>query len=132
MKEFQNNELKKSWEASIQKKKELENFRKSIKDIDPAKIGLSSMVTFSGDDANREERLRLQKEQMKRWTQEQVYEKAYQKKLEKDEDLAQAEINRAVDAIREATEREEWELSRYSRLTVAQQNAEVSKNKPFY
>ena len=64
---------------------------------------------------------------MRRWVQEQMHEKAYQKKLDKEEDMAQAAIIRTVDNIREATEMEEQELSRFGRQSVLAQNAEVWK-----
>lgn len=127
LKEFQNNELKKSWQESIQKKKENENFQKSIKDIDYDHIGPSSAISFSGEDSARIVRNKLQKDQMRRWVQEQMHEKAYQKKLDKEEDMAQAAIIRTVDNIREATEMEELELSRFGRQSVLAQNAEVWK-----
>ena len=125
LKEFQNNELKKSWQESIHKKKENENYLRSIKDIDYERAGPSSAISFTGEDGLRNERNKLQKDQMRRWVQEQMHEKAFQKKLDKEEDMAQAAIIRTVDNIREATEKEEQELSRFGRQSVLAQNADV-------
>jgi len=125
LKEFQNNELKKSWQESIHKKKENENYLRSIKDIDYERAGPSSAISFTGEDGLRSERNKLQKDQMRRWVQEQMHEKAFQKKLDKEEDMAQAAIIRTVDNIREATEKEEQELSRFGRQSVLAQNADV-------
>mmetsp|Transcript_1361 Transcript_1361/g.1852 ORF Transcript_1361/g.1852 Transcript_1361/m.1852 type:complete len:227 (+) Transcript_1361:481-1161(+) len=73
------------------------------------------------------DRSKLQQNQMKRWTQEQMYERAYQKRIEKEEDMAYAEMIKAVDSIRENNENEEQELARYSRQATKEQNAELAR-----
>jgi len=127
MLDFQAAELKKSWEESMKKKKELEAARRAIKDIDFDKCGSSSAVKFSGEDMTKYDRSKLQQNQMKRWTQEQMYERAYQKRIEKEEDMAYAEMIKAVDSIRENNENEEQELARYSRQATKEQNAELAR-----
>jgi len=125
MQDFQASELKKSWEESMAKKKEVEAARRAIKDIEFDKCGPSSAVRFSGEDMTKYERKTQQQNQMKRWTQEQMYERAYQKRIEKEEDMAYAEMIKTVDSIRESSENEELELARYSRQLAKEQNFEV-------
>lgn len=60
---------------------------------------LSSFQRFSGEDVNREERTRLQKQQMKTWVQEQVAEKAYQKYQENEERMKYADLLKQIDEV---------------------------------
>jgi hypothetical protein len=55
-----------------------------ISDNDP-RIGISSLQRFEGEDLAVKKRDALQKEQMRIWTQEQLYEKSIAKKDSKDE-----------------------------------------------
>ena len=125
IKDFQLSLLRKNWEDSIKYKKEQEEIAKKVKDIDFDKCGPSSLQNFTGEDPQAAERKRLQKDQMKKWVQEQVAEKNYLKKQEKDEDLSYAEMIKAVDVIRETTDKEEAELKRYISRSVKLQNDEV-------
>lgn len=125
LRDYQAAEMRKSWDESLRRKKEEEMARRAIKDIEFDKCGPSAAVNFTGQDITKEERTRMQKEQMKRWMQEQTCERAYQKKLDKEEDMAFAEMVRAVDSIRENNEREEAELAKFSKMSVLEQNAEV-------
>lgn len=128
MKEYQMNEIKKNWECAIQEKQEARSAPKQP-DFDPANCGPASLQKCSGEDANRIERLRAQKNQMRNWVQEQMSEKAYVRKLQRDEDLQYAEMIKAIDAVREQTEREEQELRKYVQNTMKSQNTEVNSSR---
>lgn len=124
MKEYQMRELKKSWSEAAEKR----NFTKTQPrgpDFDPANSGPASLQRFSGEDTDRENRLKEQKNQMRKWIQEQVAEKAYLNKVRQDEDMSYADMIKAIDEIRAATEQEEQEMRKYIVQTVASHNREV-------
>lgn len=125
IKDYQSREIRKQWEESIKYKKDQEELAKKVKDIDFDKCGPSSLQSFAGEDPHMAERSRLQKEQMKRWVQEQVAEKNYLKKFEKNEDMSYAEMMKAIDAIRETTDKEEAEMKKYISRSVKLQNDEL-------
>lgn len=126
LRDYQAREIRKNWEESIKYKREQEEITKKIKDVDFDKCGPSSVQSFAGEDVHVVERTRLQKDQMKRWVQEQVAEKNYLKKFDKNEDLAYAEMMKAVDAIRETTDKEEADMKKYITRSVKLQNDEVT------
>ena len=112
LRKFQMQQLKDSWNGALTTK-ELARTKVPDQDVDFNNLGSSAAQQFMGEDANRSERLRLQKEQMYRWVQEQLAEKAYFKEIEKAEDLSYAEMMRAVDEIRESHEKEEFDMRKY-------------------
>lgn len=124
MKEFQMNTMKKDWENAVQARRS-KAAEPSVPDFDPANCGPAAALKFSGEDGNRYDRLRLQKEQMRRWIQEQVAEKAQLAHLRKEEDMSYGDMIKAIDEIRENTEREERELRNYIQGSVKDYNLEV-------
>lgn len=126
MKEFQMGQIKQSWEDSMRHRSE-EAARPKGKDFDVENAGPSSALRFFGEDSNRKERLRLQKQQMQHWVQEQVAEKAHLKHLMQQEAMSFSDMMRAIDEIRDATEREEREMRQYIQDTVKQYNKELAE-----
>lgn len=115
-------ELKKSWEdAAVHKK------LNSVKEPDyiPSKFGPSSFQVFDGEDVLAEERAKLKKEQMQRWTQEQIVEHAMMKQNSLEEDNAYAEMLRQIDAIREQVDQEEKAMHKDLIEQVAAENRVV-------
>lgn len=125
MKEFQMNEMKKSWSQSIQYKRELAS-QPPPKDFDSENAGPAAALRFFGEDSNRANRLQQQKQQLQKWIQEQVAEKAHLRHLQREEDMSYAEMIKAIDDVREATEREEREMRKYIQDTVKQYNKELA------
>lgn len=125
MREYQKQELKNSWELTIAAKK-------AIKDAPPAPFipdncGASAAQMFVGEDRNRVERTREQKNQMKRWVQEQVAEKSYLKSHEKDDDYQYADAVKVMDEVRLMAEKEEEEMRNYWKQTVKNDNLELAR-----
>lgn len=126
MKEFQLRQMRESWETEISRKK-AESMKPKTPDFDPTNCGSSSLQKLEGEDPQREERLALQRKQMRDWIQEQIAEKNYIKQFDKEDELNYAELIKAIDEIREATEREEEEMRKYVTDTVKLENLELAK-----
>ena len=125
MREFQMSQIKQSWEDSKRFKEEEIN-RPKGKDFDVENAGPASALRFFGEDTNRPQRHRLQKQQMQQWIQEQVAEKAHLRHLGKLEEMSYAEMLRAIDEVRDAAEREEREMRQYIQETVKQYNRDLA------
>ena len=126
MKDFQMRQLKQSWSDAANRKKN-EKEQPPTLDIDASIAGPASLQKMSGEDVGREERIRTQKEKMKTWIQDQIAEKQYIKQLDREDDLNYGEMVKAIDEIREATEKEEKEMRRYVTDHVKAENHEVKK-----
>jgi hypothetical protein len=124
MKEFQIEQMKKSW-ADNAARKAAEKAASQVPDFDMNRAGPASLQHMAGYDDGREKRLAQQKEQMKAWIQEQIAQKEYVKALDHEDDLNYADMIKAIDEIRDATEREEQEMRKYVINTVKAQNLEV-------
>jgi hypothetical protein len=124
MKEFQMAQLKQSW-ADNAARRQYEKTQAPPPDFDPNTAGAASLQKMSGEDANRYERIKKQREQMKTWIQEQIAEKQYSKQLDMEENLNYAEMIKMIDEIREATDVEEKQMRKYITDTVKADNLEV-------
>jgi len=125
MKAFQMEQMKNSWEETRQNRHQQQTKHNEAVDFDYEGCGTSSALKFVGEDNSRLERIKLQKEQMRRWIQEQVAEKAQLKHLEKQEDMTYGEMIKAIDEIRGQTEKEEQDLRKYIQHSMHEQNLEV-------
>jgi len=126
MKAYQMEQIKRSWEETRESRKQQDTKREAMIDFDNENCGTASALKFNGEDVSRIERIRLQKDQMRRWIQEQVAEKAQLKHLQKQDDMTYAEMIKAIDEIRAQTEREEKELRKYIQSSVREQNQELA------
>ena len=124
MKEFQMNQMKASWADNAARKK-IEKAQPVTPDFDMEIAGAASLQRMSGEDIDRAERNKKQKETMKAWIQQQIAQKSYSKQLDVEEDLNYAEMVKMIDEIREATEKEEAEMRKYITDTVKAENLEV-------
>lgn len=125
MREFQMNQIKQSWEDSMRHRQELASQPRG-KDFDLDNAGPASALRFFGEDPNRTDRLRLQKQQMQKWIQEQLGEKAHLKHLARMEEMSYAEMLKAIDEVRAATEREEQDMRHYIQETIKQYNMDLA------
>ena len=116
LRKLQNDELRKSWEESIKHKKDT-----SEPEIDTTPAAQNIGV----EDRLRPERIKAQKEQMKRWAEEQAAANARSRAREKDEDNAYADMIRAVDEIRGKADAEEAALRKKLQHDLAKENLEV-------
>jgi len=126
MKEYQMNMLKQSW-ADAANERQYEKSKPRGRDFDPDNCGSASLQKFSGEDANRFQRLKLQKDQMRKWIQEQIAEKSYLNKIRQDDDMTYAEMIKAIDEIRAATEKEEMEMRKYIQDSYKRSNLDLAK-----
>lgn len=124
MKEFQMKQMKQSWAENAERKK-FEKTQSAGPDFDLDRAGPASLQKMSGEDENRYDRIKEQREQMKVWIQEQIAQKQYLKHLDQEDDLNYADMIKTIDEIREATEREEAEMRKYVIRTVKADNLEV-------
>lgn len=124
---LQTQQLKSSWEDAVVTKRNTLVEPEFV--FDPSKTGLSAVQNFIGEDPQKRDRVKAQKEQIRRWVQEQVSEKANIRRQEYEEDMNYSYAIRNVDDIREALEREEFELRRAKQLEITKQNKELSKTK---
>lgn len=124
MKEFQMDQMKRSWAESAARKRE-EQDKPRVPDYDPDNAGPASLQAMKGEDIDRAERIKAQKEQMRLWVQDQIAQKAYVKQLDQEDNLNYADMIKAIDEIREATEQEEAEMRKYVINTVKADNLEV-------
>lgn len=126
MKEYQMNMMKQSWADAARERAEEKNRYKGP-DFDRDNSSSSSLQKMSGEDENRIERLRLQKDQMRKWIQEQIAEKSYLNKVKHDDDMTYAEMIKAIDEIRAATEKEETEMRKYILDSFKSSNLELGR-----
>lgn len=125
MRKFQMMQMKDSWETEMRDRKATKTRRDAEPDFNRDNAGPASLQIMGGEDPDRFERQKLQKEQMRRWIQEQLGEKAYMKQILREEDMSYAEMIRAIDEIREATEKEERELRHYIQEQMKNENKTV-------
>lgn len=124
MKEFQMRQLKQSWAESAAQR-QMQKSQPPPPDFDPTIAGPASLQKMEGEDTDRVARIQKQREQMKEWIQNQIADKQYVKQIEAEEDLNYADMIKAIDEIREATEKEEQEMRKYVISTVKADNLEV-------
>lgn len=121
MREYQKAQLKESWDAMViehkREKAEPEVF------LDPLKAGPSAAQSFAGSDPRKAERIKAQQEQMRRWIQEQVHEKAENQSKRNADAEAYSNMLNAVETIRDAADTEEKEMKAYLNKTVTDSNA---------
>lgn len=126
MKAFQMAQIKQSWETTLSQQRAQDKVLDDRTDFDHANCGPAAALRFAGEDPYRADRIREQKEQMRRWVQEQLAEKAQLRHLQKQEDMSYAEMIKAIDEIRYQTELEEKRLRQYIIDTVKEENLKLS------
>lgn len=125
LRNMQMQQLKASWSDAAQRKREADYFQRTLPDYDPAKLSACSAQLLDGEDSGRLSRKLAQSQQMRRWIQEQIAEKAYAKELEREEEVKYAETLRLIGEMRDAAEREENELRKSYLDRANRENKEV-------
>lgn len=120
---FQKQQLKQSWDESVARKRSQVD---AVPDFDFSKAGASSVMIMNGEDNGRLERLKMQKQQMRQWIQEQISEKSYLKSVHTDDNQSYNDLMKLMDEIREAGEREEFEMRSFVNKTVRADNEELA------
>ncbi len=121
MREFQKAEIKNSWDDAVAEKKKIA--AKPEPFLDPLEAGPSAAQNFAGADPFRKDRIKEQKEQMRKWVQEQISEKSEIKTNANQADKAYSDMLNAVEQIRESADKEEKEMREYLKNEVKTSNA---------
>ena len=129
MKKFNDTIVRKSWDQSIREKEELRKSQSLDPDVDLDNCGMASAIKFAGEDSNSDERLRLQKQQMREWTNEQVGEKLKVSMMMKADDEEYFETLKSIDMARRDAEIEEEAVRAAVRRKFAEENIVVMKSK---
>lgn len=127
LRNLQMQQLKSSWSEAVQKKKENDYFQRTLPDYEPGKLSASSAQLLDGEDNGRISRKQAQSQQMKRWIQEQIGEKAYLKEMEREEEMKYAETLKVIGELRDAAEREEISLRKSYLDRANRENQEVHR-----
>jgi len=127
MRRYDQANVRKSWEDSIAFRSETRAKEAAESDTDYSKAGLASALNFAGCDPDRMNRLSKQKQQMRKWTAEQVNEKEFRKSLEREEDAGYFDLLKRIDETREQSERDQAAYSRGIRMKFANENTLVMR-----
>lgn len=119
-------DLKSSWKESSMQRTMQRTIQKNLPDYEPTKLSVSSAQLLDGEDRSRANRNRQQKEQMKRWIQEQISEKAYARDLEREEERRYADSLRIIGEMRDEADREEAEMRKTMLNSALNENEAVS------
>ena len=116
-------QMKYEWEAQI---KEKQSLRKQSRESEIHSFKYDTPMEFTGDDILHGERVAQQRDQMRRWTEEDLADKERRRQQERDEDLAQAQLNIAIDEVRLQQQIEEDELKKEVTRKILAENSDVS------
>jgi len=84
--------------------------------------GLGAVQRFSGEDSSRIQRMRMQQQQMRSWTKQQMEERSAKEREEKDEDVRYAAYLRMLAEKRQELEGDEVVLSRENAMRNRKEN----------
>ena len=118
LKQYTVNEVRRNWESAIEMKRNV--VPETVPD--PLVSGASAAQNFAGNDPNKGERIRMQQEQMRRWVQEQVAEKAHLSQMDKESSKSYSDMLKAIEEIRDVAEKEEQDMRKYLMRSVKEQN----------
>jgi hypothetical protein len=103
-------QLKSNWADAAQRKRENDRFQRALPDYDQTKLSASSAQLLDGEDGDRASRKGAQSQQMRRWIQEQIAEKAYLNDMDREAEVKYAETLKIIGAMRAAAEKEESDM----------------------
>lgn len=118
-------QMKASWEESISTKKTLQATARNVPDYDFSRLSVSSAQLLDGQDESRGLRSKAQKDQMRRWIQEQIAEKAGVREMEREEEGRYAEMLQIIGEMRDASEKEEADMRKMLLDKANRENEEV-------
>eukprot|EP00604_Paraphysomonas_vestita_P002842 CAMPEP_0174819576 /NCGR_PEP_ID=MMETSP1107-20130205/2895_1 /TAXON_ID=36770 /ORGANISM="Paraphysomonas vestita, Strain GFlagA" /LENGTH=349 /DNA_ID=CAMNT_0016033337 /DNA_START=79 /DNA_END=1128 /DNA_ORIENTATION=- len=119
-------ELKRQWDEQANNKKN-ERTQGRLKEIEDFNDGPS--MTFAGEDKLSSQRKKAQQDQMKQWTQEAIELKAYNEAKAREEDMARAELNRALDNYRANQEQDEANMRRELTRRILEENKKMASDR---
>jgi len=121
MRKFQMDEMKKSWNEEIHQRRVNSSFPETR--LEPENCGMAAAQKFAGEDENKYARSLQQKEQMRKWIQEQMNEKANINAKDKNDNLEYGNLMRAINIHRANQEVEDQQMRNYSKQVVNEENA---------
>jgi len=116
-------QMRDEWSAQVQEKDYL---KKQSRQNEIHSFKNDTPMIFAGDDPLRDERLAQQREQTRRWTEEDMEDKAYRRRQEKEDNMAQAQLNLAIDQMRLLQAEEEDRLKRDITRKILEENSELA------
>lgn len=119
-------EMKYEWDAQIKEKKLL---KKTTRENEIDSFKNDTPMTFAGDDPYYEDRIAQQREQIRRWTEEDLEYKEYTRQKEKEEDMAQAQLNLTIDEMLHQQQMEEDRLKKEVTRRILSENNELGELK---
>jgi len=124
-------QMKHEWDEMSQTQKEMMRTKKMERNetLDLGKCGVGAVQSFAGEDPLYAERIKAQKEQMRRWIQEQVTEKAYKNFKEKEEEANYAAYVRTVDDMLSESQCTGEELRRQLEIETRRFNEQMAQEK---
>jgi hypothetical protein len=125
LRDYINNEVKKSWSESI----EYKNSLVPEEDLDPLLAGVSAAQNFAGADPYRKTRVKSQKDQMRIWIQQQVAEKSSINDEKQAETDSYSSMLKAIAEVRDAADKEEKEMVQFLNDTVRDENFKLAAAK---
>lgn len=120
-------QLKQSWTAARATKEQREYTDRTAPDYEREKLSASSCQLLDGEDGSRATRKVAQNQQMRRWIQEQIGEKAYVKEMEREEEMRYAETLKLIGEMRDAAEKEEADMRKAYLDRANRENEEVMR-----
>lgn len=124
MRKFQMDEMKKSWGEEIHQRRVKSSFPETR--LEPANCGMSAAQKFAGEDENKYSRSLQQKEQMRKWIQEQMNEKANISAKDKNDNVEYGNLIRAINIHRENQELEDQQMRKYSQQVINEENSALA------
>lgn len=115
-------QMRDEWDAQIKQKTML---KKQGREAEKYSFHNDTPMIFAGDDPLHKERVQQQRDQMRRWTEEDLADKEARKKQERDEDMAQAQLNMAINEVRLQQQIEEDQLKREVTRMILSENNEL-------
>ena len=116
-------QMREEWNAQIQEK---EFLRKKGRQSEIDSFKNDTPMEFAGDDPLHIDRVAQQREQIRRWTEEDLADREWRKQREREEDMAQAQLNLTIDEMRLQQQMEEDRLKKEVTRKILMENNEVS------
>jgi hypothetical protein len=116
-------QMRAEWNAQIQEK---ELMRKQGRQDEINSFQNDTPMEFAGDDPLHAERVAQQRDQVRRWTEEDVADRAWRRQQEHNEDMAQAQLNLTIDEMRMRQQEEEDRLKKEVTRKILSENNDVS------
>jgi hypothetical protein len=117
-------QMRAEWNAQIQEK---EFLRKQGRQSEIDSFQNDTPMEFAGDDPLHDERVTQQRDQIRRWTDEDLEEREWRRQRERDEDMAQAQLNLTIDEMRLQQQVEEDRLKKEVTRKILSENTEVNE-----